>query len=45
MTRLMLLTVLGAIAWHYAAPQREFAADVWRDVEYRVSSSLPDNMR
>ncbi len=33
MTRLILLATLCALAWHVATPQRQFAADLWRDVQ------------
>lgn len=40
MTRLLLAALTLAAIYHYTAPQREFAADLWRDARYHVETAL-----
>lgn len=41
MTRILLATILCALAWHASAGQRQYAADLWRDVAWHVEGALP----
>lgn len=37
MTRLILAAILCALAWHATTEQRQYAADLWRDVQHAYS--------